>query len=133
VSEGDQKKASKAEKKKLKKLKGEEGQPVPASGDDKADSEDKKGKKDKKKDKKDKDPKEAAKPSDKKKDKNDAKEKEVAGGMKIKDLEVGTGPMAKKGNTVVMRYVGKLQNGDVFDKNTEGKPVGCHPLPNRSY
>jgi FK506-binding nuclear protein len=105
------------------------------SGDDKVDNEDKKDKKDKKKDKKDKDPKEAAKASDKdkKKDKNVAKEKEVAGGVKIKDLEVGTGPMAKKGNTVMMRYSGKLQNGDVFDKNTDGKPVSCPPLPHRSY
>lgn len=50
-------------------------------------------------------------------------EKELPGGIKIIDFKVGTGPAAKKGNTVGMRYIGKLQNGKVFDSNKKGKPV----------
>ncbi|KAG6845909.1 hypothetical protein H0H87_000715 [Tephrocybe sp. NHM501043] len=82
---------------------------------------------------------EAVKPADvtpevKKKDKEAPKdkeeapkpkavEKEIAGGIKILDSKIGTGPMAKKGNTVRMRYIGKLTNGKVFYKNVKGKPV----------
>ena len=51
----------------------------------------------------------------------------TAGGVIIEDAVVGTGPMAKKGNTVRMRYIGKLKNGKEFDKNTSGKPV-CYFL-----
>lgn len=32
------------------------------------------------------------------------------------------GPVAKPGNRVSMRYVGKLQNGSIFDSNTKGRP-----------
>jgi FK506-binding nuclear protein len=49
--------------------------------------------------------------------------KELPGGLKVQDGKIGTGPQAKKGNTVSMRYIGKLQNGDVFDKNVKGTPV----------
>jgi FK506-binding nuclear protein len=31
--------------------------------------------------------------------------------------------MVKKGNKVLMRYIGKLPDGKVFDKNVKGKPV----------
>lgn len=31
--------------------------------------------------------------------------------------------MAKKGQTIGMRYIGKLANGKKFDSNTTGKPV----------
>lgn len=48
---------------------------------------------------------------------------ELAGGVKAKDSKVGSGPAAKKGDTVHMRYVGKLEDGSVFDSNTKGKPV----------
>jgi len=51
--------------------------------------------------------------------------RELPGGMKLTDVKVGTGPQAKKGNTVLMRYIGKLQDGKVFDSNTKGKPVCC--------
>jgi len=54
-------------------------------------------------------------------------EKTIAGGVVIEDAKTGTGPQAKKGNTVRMRYIGKLTNGKVFDKNTTGKPVRYHP------
>ena len=36
-------------------------------------------------------------------------------GVKIDDKKLGTGPAAKKGNRVGMRYIGKLQDGKVFD------------------
>jgi FK506-binding nuclear protein len=59
-----------------------------------------------------------------KKAKTVAKEsKELPGGLKVQDATVGTGPQAKKGDKLLMRYVGKLQDGKVFDKNTKGKPV----------
>jgi FK506-binding nuclear protein len=46
--------------------------------------------------------------------------KEVQG-VVIDDRKLGTGPAAKKGNKVEMRYIGKLENGKVFDgkKNPE--------------
>ncbi|KXN85346.1 hypothetical protein AN958_11446, partial [Leucoagaricus sp. SymC.cos] len=46
----------------------------------------------------------------------------LPGGLKIQDATIGTGPQAKKGDKLQMRYVGKLPNGKVFDKNTKGKP-----------
>jgi FK506-binding nuclear protein len=62
---------------------------------------------------------------DKKKEKAAAKPeaKELSGGVKIQDHKVGSGPQAKSGDMVSMRYVGKLQNGKVFDSNTSGAPV----------
>lgn len=48
--------------------------------------------------------------------------KTLAGGVVIEDRTVGTGPGVKKGARVSMRYIGKLKNGKVFDKNTSGKP-----------
>ena len=67
----------------------------------------------------------------KKKEKKEAAAKEaqkggelktLPSGLQIKDIKVGTGPQAKAGNTISMRYIGKLQNGKVFDKNTGGNP-----------
>ncbi|KAJ7594403.1 hypothetical protein C8J56DRAFT_1044148 [Mycena floridula] len=84
---------AKPEKKSKKKLKAEDGQAVPADGEKK----------------------------EKKKEKAAGVEKELAGGLKIVDATVGTGPQAKKGNTVSMRYIGKLLNGKIFDQNTKGK------------
>lgn len=43
-------------------------------------------------------------------------------GLLIEDKKIGTGPVAKPGNRVSMRYVSKLQNGSIFDSNTKGKP-----------
>ncbi|KAK2463188.1 hypothetical protein APHAL10511_004843 [Amanita phalloides] len=105
--------------KKNKKMKAGNGQAVPISPgkDEKADNKDeKKGdSKEKKKEKKEK--KKAGEET-----KSKPVEKELAGGLKIWDAVPGNGPAAKKGNTVSMRYIGKLQNGKVFDKNTKGKP-----------
>ncbi|KAK9448305.1 uncharacterized protein V1518DRAFT_418599 [Limtongia smithiae] len=49
----------------------------------------------------------------------------LEGGLTIEDSAVGeaSGPAAKPGQKVAMRYVGKLQsNGKMFDSNTKGKP-----------
>ncbi|KAL1889339.1 peptidylprolyl isomerase fpr3 [Ceratocystis pirilliformis] len=48
--------------------------------------------------------------------------KRVVQGVTIDDRKVGTGRAAKKGDTVGMRYIGKLDNGKVFDANKKGKP-----------
>jgi FK506-binding nuclear protein len=66
--------------------------------------------------------KEVAKESAKESAKSKAVE-ELSSGVKMIDSKAGTGKTAKKGNTVSMRYIGKLQNGKVFDSNTKGKPV----------
>ncbi|RHZ57910.1 FKBP-type peptidyl-prolyl cis-trans isomerase [Aspergillus thermomutatus] len=47
--------------------------------------------------------------------------KEVKG-VKIDDKKLGKGAAAKAGNTVAMRYIGKLEDGKVFDANKKGKP-----------
>ncbi|KAK0195475.1 hypothetical protein F5146DRAFT_975052 [Armillaria mellea] len=104
----DSPKLSKAEKKKAKKQKGEDGKPVQVEADAPTDKSDKPTKKDKK---------EKAESTGK-----TSVEKELPGGLKIKDSKVGTGPQAKKGGTVQMRYIGKLTSGKIFDSNTKGKP-----------
>lgn len=48
--------------------------------------------------------------------------KTLAGGVVIEDRKIGNGPGAKNGNKVGVRYIGKLRNNSVFDKNTSGKP-----------
>ncbi len=103
-ADADVAKPSKAEKKKAKKQKGQDGKAVPAEADA-----------------------EAAPAIAEKKEKKEKKEKggakELPGGLKLKDATIGTGPQAKKGQRIEMRYIGKLQNGKVFDSNTKGKPV----------
>jgi len=101
---------TKAEKKAAKKQKGENGVAIPKEDSMKDTKEEKKeGKKEKK---------------EKKKEGKAAGEvKELDGGVKIKDLKVGSGPGARKGQSVRMRYIGKLTDGTVFDSNTKGKPV----------
>lgn len=44
------------------------------------------------------------------------------GGVSVDDRKIGSGPAAKKGSRVEMRYIGKLDNGKVFDSNKSGKP-----------
>ena len=39
----------------------------------------------------------------------------VVQGIKIDDKKLGSGPACKKGDRVGMRYIGKLNNGQVFD------------------
>lgn len=109
ADDAPEQKLSKKEKKKLKKLKAENGEAIPV-GD--AKSSEKKGER-------------------KKEGKADKKEKKLklsepkvlAGGVKIAENKVGEGAAARPGNRVSVRYVGKLQNGTIFDSNTKGKPV----------
>ena len=69
--------------------------------------------------------------ADAKKDAKDAKDtkdkastslgvKDVQG-VTVDDRKLGSGPAAKKGNRLEMRYIGKLDNGSVFDSNKSGK------------
>ncbi|CAI4678788.1 CDA_G0039720.mRNA.1.CDS.1 [Saccharomyces cerevisiae] len=60
--------------------------------------------------------------SKKEQDKHKPKSKVLEGGIVIEDRTIGDGPQAKRGARVGMRYIGKLKNGKVFDKNTSGKP-----------
>ena len=60
--------------------------------------------------------------SKKEQDKHKPKSKVLEGGIVIEDRTIGNGPQAKRGARVGMRYIGKLKNGKVFDKNTSGKP-----------
>jgi len=41
--------------------------------------------------------------------------------VQSQDTKVGSGPTAKKGNKVVVRYVGRLPNGKIFDQ-TQNRP-----------
>ncbi|CAF9902796.1 MAG: peptidylprolyl isomerase fpr4 [Alectoria fallacina] len=45
----------------------------------------------------------------------------IVQGVKIDDKKLGSGPAAKKGSKVGMRYIGKLKDGKVFDSNKKGK------------
>ncbi|KDE04117.1 hypothetical protein MVLG_05410 [Microbotryum lychnidis-dioicae p1A1 Lamole] len=47
----------------------------------------------------------------------------LAGGLQITDAKKGDGPVAKNGKKVGMRYIGKLENGKIFDSNTKGAPL----------
>ncbi|KAJ3541014.1 hypothetical protein NM688_g6142 [Phlebia brevispora] len=115
----DEAKLSKAQKKKLnKKLKAENGEAVPAGEEKKAEAKEAEKPKEKKKEKKEKAKKDAGEEVKEKK----PEVKELAGGVKIEDRKIGTGPQAKKGDRVSMRYVGKFTNGKQFDANTRGKP-----------
>ncbi|THH19960.1 hypothetical protein EW146_g1320 [Bondarzewia mesenterica] len=121
----EQKSSKSQQKKANKKLKAESGAAILSGSDaktEKANEEAKKDKKEKKhkKEKKMADGKEGGEGGG---EKSTDVTKELAGGLKVKDVKLGTGPQAKRGQTVHMRYIGKLQNGKVFDSNTKGKPV----------
>lgn len=51
-----------------------------------------------------------------------SKKQTTASGLTIEDNKVGSGPAAKAGQRVQMRYIGRLQNGKIFDQNTKGAP-----------
>jgi len=135
--ESDVADASTKSDKKNKKLKAENGKPVAVETDTKKKEGEKKaedgkeeaeegegGKKEKSKKKKDKKEKKIA--DNAPGEKSTPAKQTTAGGVTFEDAKVGTGPMAKKGNTVRMRYVGKLTDGKEFDKNTSGKPFTFH-------
>ncbi|KEY71096.1 hypothetical protein S7711_00918 [Stachybotrys chartarum IBT 7711] len=46
----------------------------------------------------------------------------VVQGVTIDDRTIGSGRTVKSGDSVGVRYIGKLQNGNVFDSNKKGKP-----------
>jgi FK506-binding nuclear protein len=102
---------TKAEKKAAKKQKGENGVAIPKEDSVKETKGEKK--KEEKKEKKEK----------KKEGKSAGEVKELEGGVQMKDVKVGNGPGAQKGQSVKMRYIGKLTDGKIFDSNTKGKPV----------
>lgn len=105
--------AEKLSKKQKKQKKAASGEAVPAGGaEEPADA---------KKSKKAKDS--SAKEEKQPEVKGKGVERVLAGGVKISDHKVGSGPKAKKGDTVSMRYIGKLANGKLFDSNTKGKAV----------
>lgn len=119
----DTEKLSKTDRKLLKKLKAENGQAVPTATETKAElSEKEPSKKESKKEKKDKKEKEKASAGADTKSKV-GQTQEITGGVKIKDVTAGKGRAAQKGDTVKMRYIGKLENGKVFDSNTKGSAV----------
>ncbi|KAG1809440.1 uncharacterized protein BJ212DRAFT_608783 [Suillus subaureus] len=104
-----------SKKKKAKKQKGEDGKAIPVAVEEKV--VEPKGEKEEEK---------KAEKKEKKKQKTTEKKggsyKELAGGVKIRDVKTGDGKTAKNGAKVSMRYIGKLQNGTVFDQNVKGKP-----------
>ncbi|KAK3300005.1 uncharacterized protein B0H64DRAFT_4822 [Chaetomium fimeti] len=55
-------------------------------------------------------------------DKKGALGVKVVQGVTIDDRKTGTGRTVKSGDKVGMRYIGKLQNGKVFDSNKKGAP-----------
>jgi len=48
--------------------------------------------------------------------------KTLPGGLQLQEKKLGEGKPAKKGRTVSVRYIGRLDNGKVFDSNTSGTP-----------
>lgn len=46
----------------------------------------------------------------------------VVQGVTVDDRKIGEGRTVKTGDTVGVRYIGKLENGKVFDANKKGKP-----------
>jgi FKBP-type peptidyl-prolyl cis-trans isomerase len=53
-----------------------------------------------------------------------AKMTKTKGGVYIRDLELGTGPLIENGQSVSVRYVGSLNNGTEFDRVGPGdKPI----------
>jgi FKBP-type peptidyl-prolyl cis-trans isomerase len=65
----------------------------------------------------------AARADDKSKDKTEGKVVTTKSGLKYEDLKEGTGPEAKKGDTVEVHYVGTLTDGKKFDSSRDrGEP-----------
>jgi FK506-binding nuclear protein len=128
----ESKKLTKAEKKKLKKLKKNDGEAAPATtaSTDSKTVEPKKEAAVTNGEKKvqfaknlEQGPTPSATPPTKSEKKTEAKGTDVKAtvgvkevqGVIIDDRKLGKGPVAKKGNKVELRYIGKLENGKVFD------------------
>ncbi|KAG9068066.1 peptidylprolyl isomerase fpr4 [Linnemannia hyalina] len=67
-------------------------------------------------------PKKEATPAKAKEEPKKAHKKTLPNGLVIEDTKAGEGARAKSGKKIGMRYIGRLENGKVFDKNTSGKP-----------
>ncbi|KAG0267122.1 peptidylprolyl isomerase fpr4 [Actinomortierella ambigua] len=65
---------------------------------------------------------EAKKEEPKKEEPKKDNKKVLPNGLVIEDVKIGDGARAKSGKKIGMRYIGRLTNGKVFDKNTSGKP-----------
>ncbi|KAG1591459.1 hypothetical protein G6F48_003282 [Rhizopus delemar] len=50
------------------------------------------------------------------------KKTKLPNGLIIEDVKIGEGSSCKNGQKIGMRYIGKLTNGKIFDKNISGKP-----------
>jgi FK506-binding nuclear protein len=130
ATNGETKKLSKAEKKRLKKLKNNEGAAVDAPAAAEAAPETN-GAKDKKVQFA-KELEQGPTPSPASNAKSAATTPAASAsttsvrtvqGITVDDRKIGNGPAAKKGSTLSMRYIGKLQNGGKqFDANKSGKP-----------
>ncbi|KAG0015770.1 peptidylprolyl isomerase fpr4 [Podila clonocystis] len=62
------------------------------------------------------------KPKEEAPKKKEEHKKTLPNGLTIEDVKAGEGARAKSGKKIGMRYIGRLANGKVFDKNTGGKP-----------
>ncbi|KAF9215280.1 peptidylprolyl isomerase fpr4 [Podila verticillata] len=62
------------------------------------------------------------KPKEEAPKKKEEHKKTLPNGLVIEDVKAGEGARAKSGKKIGMRYIGRLANGKVFDKNTGGKP-----------
>merc|ERR1711939_213077 len=126
---GESKKLSKEEKKRLKKLMKNDGEAAPVDTPA-ADSKKEVNGGSEKKVQFAKNLEQGPTPSGPTPAKSDKKEKASGAsvgvkevqGVTVDDRKVGEGPAAKKGNRLEMRYIGKLDNGKVFDSNKSGKP-----------
>ncbi|KAL5507133.1 FPR3 [Sanghuangporus vaninii] len=120
--DGEQKLSKKQLKKLNKKLKAENGKAVPGGGLKKEPKKDvtkgEKKEKDTKKEKKDEKKKSTENGAQKKK----SELKETPSGLKMKDVKVGNGKAAKKGDLVSVRYIGMFMDDKVFDSNVNKKP-----------
>jgi peptidylprolyl isomerase len=48
----------------------------------------------------------------------------TASGLKYEEVKIGTGPAAKKGDTVAVHYTGRLTDGKKFDSSLDrGQPI----------
>ncbi|KAG9016029.1 peptidylprolyl isomerase fpr4 [Tulasnella sp. 427] len=101
--EAEAESSSKKDKKKKQKLESGAAGPAPVNGAAEKKEEKKETKKEEKKEKK----------------KNIQTTKS---GVTVDVRTEGKGPAAKNGQKLSMRYIGKLQNGHVFDKNVKGSP-----------
>jgi FK506-binding nuclear protein len=138
ATNGDAKKLSKAEKKKLKKLKKNDGEAAavsePTATETKKETPQTNGSEKKVQFAKNLEqgptPSGTASSSTPKSEKSEKSSATTSVGVKevqgvtVDDRKVGSGPAAKKGSRVEMRYIGKLDNGKVFDSNKAGKPFG---------